>query len=198
MAEDPLARVDWAGFELTPVREIDVDQLNAWQNDPGIRDLTMGFRGPVQPRTTQDWVAALQNQGLQSRALFAIRVEGRIQGVVQLHGIDWLQRSALLGIYVGDAATRGSGLGLGATALILDYGFSGLDLVRIGLEVLSDNVGARRLYEKLGFHHEGTKRSAYNLGGVRRDVELYGILAADTRASLPADAPRLVHAPQDT
>ena len=146
MTNDALARVDWSGFALTPVHEADVDQLNLWQNDPEIRDLTMGFRGPVQPRTTQEWVAA----------------------------------------------TRGAGLGLGATALILDYGFNGLNLVRIGLEVLSDNLAARRLYEKLGFQHEGTKRSAYQMAGARHDVELYAILATDPQAPLPSEAPRLV------
>lgn len=191
---DGLARVDWTGFELSPVREADVDRLNAWQNDPEIRDLIMGFRGPVQLRTTQDWVAALQDQTLQSRALFAIRVGGVIQGIVQLHAIDWLHRTALLGVYVGDTATRGAGLGLGATALILDYGFNGLDLTRIGLEVLSENVGARRLYEALGFRHEGTKRSAYNLAGARRDVDLFAMLASDERAPLPSAARRLVFA----
>ncbi len=192
MANGDLAGVDWSGFELGPVHEADVDRLNAWQNDAEIRDLTMGFRGPVQPRTTGEWVAALQDQTLKSRALFAIRVDELIQGVAQLHTIDWVHRTAALGIYVGDTAARGTGLGLGATALVLDYGFNGLDLARIWLDVLSDNTGARRLYEKLGFQHEGTLRSAYHLAGRRRDVERYAMLRTDEREALPTQARRLV------
>jgi RimJ/RimL family protein N-acetyltransferase len=191
MTEGAPAADVWDTVRLTPIAPGDIDRLNAWQNDPEVRDLTMGFRGPVLRQTTAEWIQTIIETNLKSRVVFAIRVGGAIQGVVQLHSIDWVQRSALLGVYVGDPSARGSGLGAAATALILDYGFNGLDLQRVWLEVLSTNLAAKRVYERLGFAHEGRLRSAYFLGGQRIDVDVYGLLQAEWTGGLPPNAHRL-------
>ena len=46
----------WGAVRLTPINAADADRLNAWQNDPEIRDLTMGFRGPVPWQATARWI----------------------------------------------------------------------------------------------------------------------------------------------
>lgn len=48
---------------------------------------------------------------------------------------------------------------------ILDLADHWLMLVRVELEVFSDNEGAIRLYESLGFQKEGLKRMATVRGG---------------------------------
>ena len=48
---------------------------------------------------------------------------------------------------------------------ILDLSDHWLMLVRVELEVFSDNEGAIRLYESLGFQKEGLKRMATVRGG---------------------------------
>ncbi|WP_068875084.1 MULTISPECIES: GNAT family N-acetyltransferase [unclassified Phenylobacterium] len=184
--------IDWTRIALTPIEAEDLESVHAWQNDPEIRDLIMGFRGPVRRETTADWIRNLSDQNLKTRAVFAIRSDGAIRGVAQLHGIDWLQRSAILGIFVGDRNDRGAGLGRGAVALLLDYAFRGLDLHRVSLEVLASNGPARRLYEKLGFASEGVLRQAFLRAGVREDVALYGLLSSEWTFVPPAAARRLV------
>jgi UDP-4-amino-4,6-dideoxy-N-acetyl-beta-L-altrosamine N-acetyltransferase len=184
-------RADWTGTALTPIQAGDVERLNAWQNDPQIRDLIMGFRGPVRLETTADWIRNLADQNLKTRAVFAIRRDGEIKGVAQLQGIDWLQRNATLGVYIGEAGDRGAGLGRIATSLLLDYAFRGLDLGRVALEVIATNASARTLYEQLGFVLEGVLRSAYLSQGARQDVALYGILRSEWTTALPAEARRL-------
>ena len=167
-------------------------QLNAWQNDPEIRDQIMGFRGPVRLETTGEWIAGINAQNLKTRTVFAIRRAGELAGVVQLHSIDWVQRTAMLGVYVGAPGDRGAGLGGAATSLILDYAFNGLDLYRVGLETLASNAAARGLYERLGFVNEGVLRQAFLRGGRREDVALYGLLKPDWIPDLPDTARRLV------
>jgi RimJ/RimL family protein N-acetyltransferase len=183
---------DWPLISLTPVAAADATQLNAWQNDAEIRDQIMGFRGPVRLETTQTWIANVNEQNLKTRAVFAIRRAGELAGVVQLHSIDWVQRTAMLGVYVGAAGDRGAGLGGAATSLILDYAFNGLDLHRVGLETLASNAAARGLYERLGFIAEGVLREAFLRGGRREDVALYGLLKPEWTTVLPAGANRLV------
>jgi RimJ/RimL family protein N-acetyltransferase len=182
----------WASTALTPLEARDLAKLNAWQNDPEVRDLIQGFRGPVRQETTEAWIDAVTTQSLKTRAVFAVRRDGEIVGVAQLQSIDWVQRTALLGIYIGDVSERGAGLGAVATSLLLDYAFNGLDLVRVGLDVLASSAAARRLYERLGFVPEGTLREAFLRAGTREDIVLYGLLKREWTADLPAEARRLV------
>jgi RimJ/RimL family protein N-acetyltransferase len=183
--------LDWAAVSLRPVEARDAAQLNAWQNDPEIRDLIMGFRGPVRLESTEDWVRNISEQNLKTRAIFAIRIEAEVAGLAQLQMIDWVQRTAMLGVYVGDRERRGGGIGEIAVSLILDYGFKALDLHRIGLEVLGSNARAKRLYERLGFVREGVVRQAYQRGGRREDIELWGLLRDEWTFEPPPRAQRL-------
>ena len=187
--------IDWAAAALTPIEAGDLARLNAWQNDPDIRDMIMGFRGPVRLETTAEWIRNLADQNLKSRAVFAIRPCGEIgdeiRGVIQLHNIDWVLRTAILGVYVGEAGDRGGGIGGAAVALVLDYAFNGLDLWRVSLEVIASNARARRLYERLGFTHEGSLREAYQRGGRREDIDVLGLLKREWAFAPPAGARRL-------
>jgi RimJ/RimL family protein N-acetyltransferase len=183
--------LDWASVALRPVEARDLEKLNAWQNDPETRDLIMGFRGPVRLESTEDWIRNMTEQNLKTRAIFAIRRGGEIAGVAQLQMIDWVLRTAMLGVYVGDRENRGDGIGEIAVSLILDYGFRALDLHRIGLEVIASNGRAKGLYERLGFVREGVIRQAYQRGGRREDVELWGLLRDEWTFEPPPEAHRL-------
>ncbi len=186
----------WAATTLTAIEAADVGRIHSWQNDPGLRDLTMGFRGPLSTETTSDWVRSLREQTLRTRVAFAIRYENVLKGIVQLHTIDWVQRTAMLGLCIGDQADRGAGLGFIAASLILDYGFAGLDLHRIALTVRTSNQAADRLYQSLGFVREGTLRAAYFAAGRRDDVALYAMLRDEWHGVLPSTARRQVSRPE--
>jgi RimJ/RimL family protein N-acetyltransferase len=72
----------------------------------------------------------------------------------------------------------GRGLGTEATRLALDYAF-GLGVHRVELEVYDFNPRARRVYEKAGFRHEGTKREALLWDGSWVDAHVMAILDTD-------------------
>ena len=122
----------------------------------------------------------------------AIRQQGALVGTVQLHSIETYQRRASLGINIGDLKSRNRGLGFISCSLIIDYAFNGLDFRKIGLEVLSANRNAIRLYEKLGFKKEGVKIEEYFLDGKYLDVHIYGLQKTDWKFNIPATARRLV------
>jgi RimJ/RimL family protein N-acetyltransferase len=188
-----VAALDWASVTLTPVDEGDLAKLNAWQNDPAIRDLTMGYRAPVQREITRQWFENVRTQNLQSRILFAIRRHGDIKGVCQIHSIEWPHRKGIFGLYVGDREDRAAGLGYMASVLMFDYLFRSLDFERVMLEVIAPNGAAKSLYERLGFTREGAFRKAYLLDGERVDIELYGMLKSEWRERAPAHANRLIY-----
>ena len=182
---------DWAGIVLGPLRSDDLATLHAWQNDPEVRDPIMGFRGPLQRETASAWIEQLRADNLRTRVVFGIYYSDVLKGVAQLHGIDWVHRTAAFGIYIGARSDRGAGLGFVASSLLLDYAFAALDLARVSLTVLAGNA-ATRLYERLGFVREGLLRQAFFLDGQREDVACYAMLRREWPGALPPGAHRLV------
>ena len=55
-------RLDWQNTRLTPLQDSDLDLLYVWQNAPRLRDLTMGFRFPVQRETVKEWITIQREQ----------------------------------------------------------------------------------------------------------------------------------------
>jgi UDP-4-amino-4,6-dideoxy-N-acetyl-beta-L-altrosamine N-acetyltransferase len=187
-----LGPLDWASVRLTPLEEGDLELIYLWQNAPDIRDLTMGFRFPVQRDSAKEWLKSVREENSASRVVYAIRKDSSLAGVIQLHNIDAYQRRALLGVFIGKTQERHRGTGSVSTALLLDYAFNGLDFRKVSLEVFSANFSAVRLYEKLGFVREGVKREDYFLDGKYFDTLLFGMLRAEFRIAIPKEANRLI------
>ncbi len=65
---------------------------------------------------------------------------------------------------------------------MLAHAFDTLGLDRVELEVYKFNPRARRVYEKVGFVHEGTKRHALRWDEDWVDVDLMAMLDRDWSA----------------
>jgi len=116
--------------------------------------------------------------------------DGAYKGEVVLMDHDEPNRSASLRIGLAPTA-RGQGLGAEVLLLVLAHAFGPLGLHRVSLDVLAFNARAIRLYEKVGFRHEGRLRDAVWWEGVPRDLLLMAILATewDGRPSATGRAP---------
>jgi RimJ/RimL family protein N-acetyltransferase len=103
-------------------------------------------------------------------------------GNIGLFDLDLVNGSAGLGIIVGAADDRGRGYGTDMLRAMLAFGFDRLRLERIWLDVYDFNDGARRVYERVGFAHEGRHRHALYHEGRFVDVHRMAILASEWRA----------------
>jgi RimJ/RimL family protein N-acetyltransferase len=65
---------------------------------------------------------------------------------------------------------------------IIALGFDSLRLERIWLDVFDFNTGARRVYERVGFEHEGVQRHAIFRDGQFFDDHRMAILSGEWRA----------------
>ncbi|WP_211349233.1 GNAT family N-acetyltransferase [Micromonospora pisi] len=104
---------------------------------------------------------------------------GEWVGEVVLLDLDEHNRSCWFRILLAGPRFFGRGFGTEATRLILAYAFETVGLHRIELEVYDFNPRARRVYEKVGFVHEGTKRQALHWDGEWIDAHLMALLAPD-------------------
>ena len=101
-------------------------------------------------------------------------------GVCAIEEIVWPHRVAWLSIALGPDF-HGQGFGRDAMLLLVNYGFNELNLHRLTLTVFGYNKGAIKLYESLGFKHEGTYREFLQRDGKRHDMHLYGMLASEVK-----------------
>ena len=85
---------------------------------------------------------------------------------------------------IGVRELWGRGYGTEATRLILEHGFTALDLNSILLTVMSYNARAIRTYSRAGFREVGRWREAKRVNGHAYDIVYMDCLATDFRASL--------------
>lgn len=110
----------------------------------------------------------------EDRAVWVIELDGEVIGEILLMDLDAGSGACSLRLWITGAVDRG--IGTRAIALVLDHAFDTVGLHRVGLEVYAHNPRARRVYDKLGFTHEGTLREALLLDGERVDAHVMGIL----------------------
>jgi ribosomal-protein-alanine N-acetyltransferase len=79
-------------------------------------------------------------------------------GCVGLHKIDWVHRSAELGIVIGDREVWGKKYGKQAWNLIAEYAFNKLNLHRIFAIIIEGNIASQKSAEAAGFIQEGKLR----------------------------------------
>jgi RimJ/RimL family protein N-acetyltransferase len=79
-------------------------------------------------------------------------------GITGLHSVSWINRSSEFRILIGEKDYWGKGYGTEATQLMVAYAFEVLNLHKVWLGVNSQNVGAIKSYEKVGFIKEGELR----------------------------------------
>ena len=109
---------------------------------------------------------------------FAVRLieNDELLGNIGFNDIDSVNKSGTLGIMLGNEKYYGKGYGKEALMLLLDYGFSFLNLRNIVLYVFEYNEIAYNLYKKVGFKEVGRIRKRQELMGKFYDSIVMDIL----------------------
>lgn len=141
------------GLIIRPVRVDDAEAINRHRRQPGVWEGILALPSDRVEGTRR----FLESLGPDDHVVVA-EFEGRLVGMVGLHLSSGKKRHVgSVGISV-DTALQGQGVGRQLLTTVLDLADNVLGLVRVELEVIHDNDRAIRLYESLGFAHEGCKR----------------------------------------
>ena len=95
--------------------------------------------------------------------------------------IDRDNRTATLGIFIGEKDCRGQGFGEEAVRALCRFAFGEMSLRKIRLDVQVANASAIKTYERVGFKKEGVLRQEVFRQGRALDVLRMGLL--DTEIS---------------
>ncbi|WP_227353242.1 GNAT family N-acetyltransferase [Haladaptatus salinisoli] len=158
-------------IDLRTVEEEDLDFLQATVNDPAVRP-TIGGHSPVNGHQEREWYEERASDD--DHTYLLVCRDGEPMGIVSLHPKDSTGVNGEIGIFLAEEFW-GEGYGTEASRLITDYAFRERRHHRVVARVFEGNVGSARIWEKLGFRHEGTHVEAEFVDGEYVDVEFYGI-----------------------
>jgi RimJ/RimL family protein N-acetyltransferase len=119
------------------------------------------------------------NRNTNVRCMIHVDDEPAPVGIVSLTSIHPVYNSAEFHIMLGRQDLHGRGIGTAATREMVRHGFEDLNLHRIYLSVLASNAPAIRIYEKVGFKHEGRAREAAFKNGAYVDTLLMAVLRTE-------------------
>jgi RimJ/RimL family protein N-acetyltransferase len=116
---------------------------------------------------------------------FAIEHDGTLVGEVQARNVLHAMPPGVfeLGIEIYEDRDRGRGLGAEAVREITQYLFREEEATRVQLSTDVDNVGMRRVAERLGFGFEGVLRGFMPTAHGPRDYAMYGLTRDDYEAT---------------
>jgi RimJ/RimL family protein N-acetyltransferase len=167
----------------------DEPYLYRWFNDPEVtRHLSMRY--PLSHAAEHAFIESQKSPGY-AHAGFSVETlaEGELIGGVDLLNTSPENRSATLGIAIGDKTRWDGGYGTDTMRTVCRFGFEMMNLHRIALDVYDDNARARHVYEKVGFKVEGCRRQAFYKYGRYWDVIMMGLLEGELRMDDGAPRP---------
>jgi ribosomal-protein-serine acetyltransferase len=108
-------------------------------------------------------------------AQYAVFFRGDLAGLAGFHPIDWANRNAEVGYWLGMSFT-GKGLATASVERLLRTGFLELGLNRMEIRCASGNLRSIAVAKRLGMVYEGTLREEEWLNGRYVDHVIYSIL----------------------
>ncbi len=153
---------------LSPRRVEDAEKFTEWLNDFETTDYIGRSCAIVTVESEKEHL----EEHIRDEANFVIvnLTNEEIIGTIGLLNINHLQRTAVLGIFIGDKTSRNKGYGTEAIKLLLDYGFNYLNLNNIKLDLMEFNERALACYKKCGFKEYGRRRKCNFINGKYYDT----------------------------
>ena len=168
------------GLRLRAIEREDIPRFLCWLNDPEVRQFLL-MHAPLSRAKEERWFE--EQLSRTDELILAIEVQKDGEwihiGNIGLHRIDLKNRTAILGIVIGEKDFWGRGYGREAIRVLLRYAFFELGLHRVELETFAFNERALRCYRAVGFKEVGVRRQALFRDGTFHDLVLMDLLAEE-------------------
>ena len=164
-------------YKLRELKREDIKKINEWRNAPELIELLGAPYRFINEEVDNEWFNAyMRSRNTAVRCAIVSEENDEILGLASIVDINYVNRSAVFHIMIGDKSNRGKGIGTFATKSLIEHAFYNLNIRRIELSVLSTNVPAIKTYEKIGFVKEGIKRQAVYKKGTYVDMIIMSLI----------------------
>lgn len=160
-------------ISIRKFEEKDIENKVKWINDER-NNRFLHYDLPLIYENTLTWYKRIKD--LETRYDAVIECDGVPVGLIGLLSVDYKNLKAEYYICLGEQDYKGRGIAKTASKLLIDYGFEKLGLNKIYLYTEEENVGAQKLFEKLGFEKEGFFRDDLIYNGRKINRYAYALL----------------------
>lgn len=161
------------GKMLRRLMDKDAPYMLEWMHD---QDITSGFQRPFADATLDTVLNFIHNSFDYVNQHFAyVNEADEYMGTISLKGISHVNDKAEYAVVFRKCAL-GTGMARQGTEELLTYAFNELQLHKVYLSVLEENVRAQKFYEKCGFRREGLEIDAVKIAGRYHNHIWYGII----------------------
>lgn len=172
-------------LRLRAAEHSDISLFYKWINDPEVAE-NLVFRFPMGLTEEENWFESMLRRPAEEHVnVIEIQLPSAVPdispvwqaiGNTSFMSIAQYDRSAEIGIMIGEKQYWDRGYGTEAMRTMLKHGFNTLNFHRIWLQVYAKNKRGIRAYEKAGFSFEGTQREGHYQSGTYHDVHIMSIL----------------------
>ncbi len=171
--------IEGENVSLCPLNMDHINLYAKWMNDPKIRK----FERNKFPQTVEDVKKSFEskNQDVKVELYFEIwhKNDKKPIGYIGFPHIQWFIRNAFIFFLIGDTNYWGQNIATEAGKLVVNYGFSELNLHKITARTISTNMSSIRVAEKIGFTHEITLKKEVYIDGKHVDIVEYALFKED-------------------
>jgi len=154
-----------------------IEQFRTWRNNPNLRKYFREYR-EISDLMQKKWFDKINTDPNQVNFSIKDKKTNKLIGHCGLYYINWINRTAEFGIYVGEESYRNGGYGSDSLRCLIRYGFNDINLNKIWCEVY-DNNASIDVYKRIGFVFEGTMRENYYNEGKYWDSHILSLLRSE-------------------
>jgi len=161
-------------LRLRPLELTDAQALYEIVSAREVAEGTLTIPHPYRPEWAAEYIASIENE---NEFAITLRSDGALVGSIALT-VEAEHDRGQLGYVVG-VPYWGNGYATEAGRAVVGHAFEELGLNRVYAFCFSRNVASRRVLEKIGMTHEGTRRGHSLKWDEHLDEEAFGILASE-------------------
>jgi len=163
---------------LSPMNKDDTEIYTKWLNDAEVSANLGQYSRMFTLQNEQKFLEDITSSGKQNFSI--VTNDGdTLLGSIGIDEPNHINRSAVIGLFIGEKENRGKGYGAEALRLMLNYCFKTLNLHNIMLYVYSNNEQGIACYKKVGFSEMGRRREAKFKDGEYVDIIYMDILSRE-------------------
>ena len=164
-------------IHLKAIETKDLDLIKSWRNNESLRRFFREYREFSMTQIENWYFEMIKSKDFE---MFLIYQDKKPVGVTGLTYIDWVNRHADVHFYIGiDGLWIDEKIAPNAINLILDYGFSYLNLNKLWVEIYDIDSKKITFFQERNFKKDAVLRDHYFYDGEYHDSFIFSLLRKD-------------------